>query len=53
MPDQGAHIVEDKDDKKSVHIHVDKATLETLQVGDELKFKMQGSNCVITDVVTK
>ena len=53
LPTQGALIVEDNDDGKAIHIHVDKDTQSGLQVGDVVKFDMQGSNCIITNVTKK
>jgi hypothetical protein len=53
LPTQGALIVKDNDDGKEIHIHVDKDTQSELQVGDVVKFDMQGSNCVITNVTKK
>ena len=53
IPEQGALIVKDNDDGKEIHIHVDQATLSALKVGDVIKFSMQGSNCVVTNVVKK
>jgi cold shock CspA family protein len=53
IPDQGALLVKDKDDGKEVHIHVDQGTLAELKVGDQVKFKMQGQQCVITNLVKK
>ncbi len=48
IPYQGALIVEDNDDGKRIHIHVDKETLSELKVGDVIKFNMQGSMCMVT-----
>jgi hypothetical protein len=48
IPYQGALIVEDVDDGKKIHIHVDKDTLSELKVGDVIKFNMQGSMCMVT-----
>ena len=53
IPDQGALMVKDNDDGKEIHIHVDKDTLSALAVGNEIKFKMQGSNCIVEDVIKK
>ena len=50
LPTQGALIVKDNDDDKEIHIHVDKDTQAGLSVGDVIKFDMQGSNCIITNV---
>lgn len=50
IPYQGALIVKDNDDGKEIHIHVDKDTLSGLKVGDVIRFQMQGSNCVLTNV---
>ncbi|MCB9756999.1 MAG: hypothetical protein H6753_01090 [Candidatus Omnitrophica bacterium] len=53
LPDQGALIVKDNDDGKEIHIHVDQDTQSKLQVGDQIKFNMQGAMCVIMDVIKK
>lgn len=53
IPHQSALIVKDSDDGKEVHIHVDRNTLSTLAIGDTVKFSMQGTNCVITDLKKK
>ncbi len=53
LPTQGALIVKDNDDGKEIHIHVDKEAQEQLKVGDQIKFNMQGSMCMIMDVIRK
>ncbi len=53
IPYQGALIVKDNDDGKAIHIHVDKETLSELKVGDVIKFNMQGTMCMVTNVIRK
>lgn len=53
LPNQGALIVKDNDDGQEIHIHVDDSTLSSLKAGDVIRFNMQGSNCVITNVTRK
>ncbi len=53
IPYQGALTIKDNDDGRTIHIHVDKETLSELKVGDVIKFNMQGTMCMVTNVIRK
>ena len=53
IPEQGALIIKDKDDGEKTHIHIDKSTLAALELGDTIKVRLQGSNCIVQRVVVK
>ncbi|MCB9719715.1 MAG: hypothetical protein H6756_02480 [Candidatus Omnitrophica bacterium] len=53
IPGQGALIIKDKDDGEKTHIHIDKSTLSALELGDTIKVRMQGSNCIVQRVIVK
>ncbi len=51
IPHQRALIIKDKVDGEKTHIHVDSSTLAALELGDSIKVRMQGSNCMVERVV--
>ena len=53
IPHQGALIIKDKEDGEKTHIHIDESTLSALNVGDTIKVRMQGSNCMVERVTVK
>ncbi|MCB9719714.1 MAG: hypothetical protein H6756_02475 [Candidatus Omnitrophica bacterium] len=53
IPHQGALIIKDKEDGEKTHVHIDKSTLAALEVGDTIKVRMQGSNCMVERVTVK